>query len=936
MGELQTSRIIDNARLSAEREAVDKAAEGLPDRLRSSGVLAKGPPQEQYDYEAADLNGVSFTADEGGVSLPLKYKRGATYAGRDAATGTLYQRRNDPNGFGEAAVERMGAAYVNTEQGPSPEVMDGTIPLVIEHFQNGGTPEDIGFALNDDIKMASVEMVKSVASNQVIADKLRAMSMEPDPVSESETVEEPVEESPTLQFEDMVADESFVTSAATVAGYYMGEGGDMKVGGNAVEAEGATPEYIAEKGIEEMAAVYSSMWKMGEIILAVENGSMPPDVQAAYLDMALKYQQYTPWSMDVAQGTLTGMANDLPIYAIMARTGKGTMAAAGKQKAFAYMIQKLSHSTAGKVALGTAPVAAAGGIEGGMLGAGGEKMEQTLSSEDDWKQVFAQGTNEALAGMLLATPFGALFNNQPGRDFIKRSLHEIADGMGRVKTPMNTQGGWVGIESKDMGHTSLPEATDLGVPMADANDPGYYSPIRDQIIEGNLMPKDPNKGTDPAVLLSKLKAGTRKGTIRGYELQDARVEEFLQGKIDAGEKVNAVDMDDFLWANRPRVNSLISSGTDYSDPESMNFMLKDPARLRQSALVSVLKDNYFTTEVVQNADGQKAWRITNKLTGDVEVTQAPGKLDRAVRDIIEEMPSEQVVATIRAHDSKQLLGPSRWGKRIGDRGRPMIINTEDYANNYQEIRLFLPYEGLKNPETVAMERFGDSFDNLTPDQQARVGKIQEYGNTPENAFMDDQHYPLEHNRLVHIRTQELYQPQHGGERVLAVNEFQSDMHEGLKKADKETEGGQFIVENSDGTEKVMPSKQASEGWVQMSLHRTFQVAQAQGYNKVAIPVDENMIAKIQLWKEDKDKSKRVIRFYDMVKKLIGKDKRLQEAWGITDIRMDHVAAAPDGQYVDEKMFVITFDPPEGKKPIYGIAAVGGAEGATMLDDEEKE
>ena len=312
MGELQTSRIIDNARLTAEREAVDKAAEGLPDRLRSSGVLAKGPPQEQYDYQGADLNGVSFAEKEGGVDLPLKFSRGVVFAGRDPVTGELYQRRADPNRFGAAANEKLSAAYINTEKGPSPDVMDGAVPAVMEHLQNGGTPEDMDFPVNGGIKEQAVEATKIISSQQVIANELRALPDVEEEVSESDT--------PSLTLDDMKADLEFLNATSLVGEYHKN---DLRVGGADIDLENITPEDIAENGVEEMAAIYGSVWKMSEIILAVERGDMPPEVQQAYLTMAQKYEQFTPWSWDVAQGTVTGLINDAPLFVGLGRLGKG-------------------------------------------------------------------------------------------------------------------------------------------------------------------------------------------------------------------------------------------------------------------------------------------------------------------------------------------------------------------------------------------------------------------------------------------------------------------------------------------------------------------------------------------------------------------------------------------------------------------------------------
>ena len=150
----------------------------------------------------------------------------------------------------------------------------------------------------------------------------------------------------------------------------------------------------------------------------------------------------------------------------------------------------------------------------------------------------------------------------------------------------------------------------------------------------------------------------------------------------------------------------------------------------------------------------------------------------------------------------------------------------------------------------------------------------------------------------------------------------------------------FFEEAGDAFKSMpKPSLQETKGWMEQSVNRIFQVADSQGYQQVAFPVDPAMIKQIQGWTDemaDMKNAKSTVRFYETLAKYLKKDKTLAKTWGIDSIELGHVGAAPGGEFASEKMLIIKFNSAKtkGAKPIYGVAAISGAEGATMMDQEE--
>jgi hypothetical protein len=111
-----------------------------------------------------------------------------------------------------------------------------------------------------------------------------------------------------------------------------------------------------------------------------------------------------------------------------------------------------------------------------------------------------------------------------------------------------------------------------------------------------------------------------------------------------------------------------------------------------------------------------------------------------------------------------------------------------------------------------------------------------------------------------------------------------------------------------------------------------QLAEEQGYGKVAFPVDPDMISGIQLWKTEAERIPGVLNFYKKLGQYLQKDKKLAKAWGISSVQLEEVASDVAGSRIPQKMMVITFNPKTGAKakPIYGVGALSTGAGSSIL------
>lgn len=191
------------------------------------------------------------------------------------------------------------------------------------------------------------------------------------------------------------------------------------------------------------------------------------------------------------------------------------------------------------------------------------------------------------------------------------------------------------------------------------------------------------------------------------------------------------------------------------------------------------------------------YELVHKETGERRVFEDMGlaqlEARKSVQDLASKMTDDQVIDYLRRNREATLIAPPQWNKPLPD-GRTLTI-TGDAGENYREMRLFLPYEGMTNPHEVAMSRFGKSLDGLNQNERADVDQIVGFARkAPETPYREGVHYPLEQNRLAHIRMQDMYAPD--GQKVLFVNEVQSDLKEMMMMPPVGHKGDAKIVDDA--------------------------------------------------------------------------------------------------------------------------------------------
>ena len=1015
--QLDMSRGMDKADAAVERGEKDVMVARQQETLRKSGLVTNGPSTEQYDYAAAEIS----EDPEGGYNMPNIGQKHVYPAGRNLQTGEVVQKRNDPDGLGAEGAKRYGESYYNTERGEPAKIFEATVPLYMEHLQNGGTMEDFPLPVSDEVKQRTQEAVESLAKLDATQANLAK--------TEYQEVPLPVSESESITREAYAANPAVITATKILSEYiapglFSGEPGDEAA--------------MIEKSIEELSAVKASFWKMADIIIDVESGNMPDEVRDAYITLLTEHAKIPDMDADVWQGVATGLLADTPLMLATGGVSSLALKTVGKQAAVRTLLGKLMQSTTGKLTQAAIVSGSAGGAEGGAAGASESLMMQGLEDgpgDKNWERVFDSMWTGTKWGAALGVPFGPLLS-QPGRDGIRYMMRNASDMMADagVRTDMAAQSGSVGVPKPDPSYNGLtvPEArSDLGVRFADPSMDEFYSRLQDTLIgENPMMGKKPQPA---AQLLKTLEGARAKGQkFSGYELQEAGVIKWLESQGDGN--VSRDMMEDYLYANSPRTNILVSSMTDWEGPGSASYKgaANAPDMLRRTAALDVFQDRFFDEEIIlqpvdmtlaiasskrfgvdvdyrmaaldkaedldasglslpedlplmstkpqlaardyPNAEGhtQALWqwadrkakarvagepfseavpmpeprseeivKLTDLRDGSTTLTKDPhSHTSAAAREATANMTDDAIIEMIDLHDKTKLLAPPKYGK---------FTITGEASNSYQEIRITLPYDGVTNPDTIAMERFGSSYADLTHGNKTRVDRTMEYARAPEVNFRSALHMPLEHNRLSTVRTQEFYTPDQ--ERVLAVNELQSDMAVAMRKNDGKPDMELALTEDLtdpmwlDAGESApdipKPSLQPTKGWMEQSVNRIFQVADEQGYKQVAFPVDPAMIKQIQGWTDEMagmGNAKSTVRFYETLAKYLKKDKTLAKTWGISSIELGHVGAAPGGEFASEKMLIIKFNASKNKgaKPIYGIAAISGAEGATMVSDSESE
>ena len=143
--------------------------------------------------------------------------------------------------------------------------------------------------------------------------------------------------------------------------------------------------------------------------------------------------------------------------------------------------------------------------------------------------------------------------------------------------------------------------------------------------------------------------------------------------------------------------------------------------------------------------------------------------DDMVKNMTRNMDYNEQIEMLRMFDEKQVMRPPQYEEK---RVRPDVA-----ADGYFEMRLFQPFEGTQNVEDIALGRFGQAYEALSPDLKARVDDMKKWAHKDPRMTEDrleTTHYPTEINRISHIRGQRVYRPDGGTS--LMVMEGQADIN----------------------------------------------------------------------------------------------------------------------------------------------------------------
>lgn len=644
---LKTAKGLEGYQKQQDDAQRAKDMEGYDDALRQSGlnVFVEGDPRSlpnvtpdspKYDFEAAYLNKVPFKSKEqGGSDLPNKFMAKPYVAGRNIRTGEVVERRNDPDGFGEVGAREFGNSFTNSVMGLAPEAADGVLHLAFEHAQNGGQRDDFDVPAPDEMVDTAWSVVEDAQSIYGITNALHtdaeALEAEPPTENAGQAAERPKK----LKTEELFAVDGWLDNARVVAEY---------MGGTA-----DSDEELHKAAVEEMALTASSFWKMGTLIYEIETGKMPPEVAESLLFMVDHYEQLTMLDWDVAKGTLVGIGTDPGTYLL---GGAGGVAAKllGRQTIMQAFKNRLMASAGGKMTAAAGPGALIGGIEGGaFMGQYEAYMQSVRQEQRDWGRMASEGGWGAVAGVLIGAPFGVAFSKsgrEAGKDYFAEVGRRIAETnlMDSGGTPAAQRGSF---SWRDITGTSKPQlppnSTDFGVRMADGGKAHgeYYSRMARLVAgdDGAWASAFGNKPVDPQRAIDMMTVWQQRGfagkeTFSADELQNTATIEFLQEKIALGEKVSRFEIEDWLYATAPRVNSLVSGQSDFMDAGSKYYLpLGQQRRLHEETVGAVADRAFIVRGGNVTPEAQAAAQEVNQQTKQYESSYAAW-LDSLTEDLL--------------------------------------------------------------------------------------------------------------------------------------------------------------------------------------------------------------------------------------------------------------------------------------------------------------
>lgn len=302
------------------------------------------------------------------------------------------------------------------------------------------------------------------------------------------------------------------------------------------------------------------------------------------------------------------------------------------------------------------------------------------------------------------------------------------------------------------------------------------------------------------------------------------------GKSATVEQVRAIikdaKADEVKWSG---IENFLEGKEKVSKQELMDF-LGDNLLDIQTVVLSDMKVQFEGQEITPDEDGN-VYRV---WAGEDDVQEIHGTYDEAeeaVQRLIEENPDttedDWPIQQVRAEDENIEAGTS---EKYSDEGTKFSQYTLPGGENYREILFVLPAKKEETPNETAKRLFGPDaqYYDLTKEQSEQVLAEQNKQPLPYTSSHFDQE-----NILAHIRVNE--RTDADGNRVLFVEEIQSDWHQAGRKRGYSPEG--------------VPDAPFKKNWHEFAFKRIIDMAVREGFDKIAWTTGEQQAERYDLSKQ---------------------------------------------------------------------------------------
>lgn len=842
MDRLQVEAIAQQSMDSKRELDQEMLAKERLDRIQNGGLIAShgGPSPEQYDYAQAARHTDFSESPEGGIDLPNRFVNYTQpVAGYDLQTGEQLFDFPDPHGVGRAGIEELREGVVNTVHGPDVRTLDGAIKVALAARQAGMSFEDVGLPFDREGAAVVEAAASSVDYFDQTVETLRAMEGVDDqgvlnitirgpdrPVGEGTMDVEGVEGEeprPRITRQTLQQDERWVDATRRMWEFYS----DDPYPGEA-KATNALVQQLAMISMNEVEMAY--------LFLAMRRGEMDADTAQALLYAYEMYDEISMFDAHVWLGGGAGLATS-PLTYLSGFIGRAAYKAANRKGAMNTLRNALRrYLSEGRTAVATG---AAAGAVGGAVGAGGfmageeatrQQVAVTAGEQEaiSGGQVAAMGAIGAGAGLVLGGGLGGLLASEiPGG--IGRVIKSGIDSM-TGKAPYGEPVRETAEEALErrfiaiMRGEELPEDMNMGVPIEE----GFYSRFNVALQRNMDNAFGDRTQLDPADILNRLdpspppaekalrtKADRYRGAwlqgnektgipnISQYEIESTGLRSLLEARVAAGEKISRAEIDAFMYARSPQLRAGVAyQDYRYSNEPPYDLIIPPDAfglidftreevasRIASTAVVSRIAHKVNVSEEVNGDLVTFRWKdpVTQEdrsITHPREFTVdyiTDYVIPRQMTSALQDMDTGALVRLMNELDEKVLLETDPRARHISNTLGASISHTGDLLTNYQEMRLFIPTRS-SDVNDIAADRFGRRYDELSPEDKNWVDMASKYTLDPAS-YTETAHFPLELNRLAHIRMQDVsVRTAEGNERrVLFVNEIQSDLRNSVMR-----------------------------------------------------------------------------------------------------------------------------------------------------------